>query len=309
MATLSPGFYLNIYPSYLCSYNLHKRDTSMKSPFQIENEKHLRERETKGILSKKSKQKLINSINWLVLAAKKKRVYRKATNSHFWFKINFITLTIPPQQFEDVSSKKIKTLINTWLSYHRKFSQLKNYIWKIEAHEDGRLHIHITSDAFLHHKSIRDSWNRILKRNGLLSLHFNKHGNYDPNSTDVHSVRKIKNIAAYIAKYMAKDAGSLIDFKGHIWGQSYSLASIEPPRIKIEKGEYWDTMNTLFKNKIRTAPVEVVDRESGEVFPIATLYFLSVKDWIHKIDGRIKEAFVQCIQKVKDQSPQLTYSV
>lgn len=39
-------------------------------------------------------------------------------------------------------------------------------------------------------------------------------GHTDPNSTDVHAVYKVKNIAAYISKYMSKDADKATTIKG-----------------------------------------------------------------------------------------------
>lgn len=79
------------------------------------------------------------------------------------------------------------------------------YVWRAEAQKNGNIHFHIIINRFVHHRIIRDLWNSIQKKYGLLDDYFIKHGHYDANSTDVHSIKRIRNLGAYISKYMTKN--------------------------------------------------------------------------------------------------------
>ena len=118
------------------------------------NQINLENNDHKGKLSRKAITGLRNSINWLCLAAKKKRVYVKKQDKNFYFKVNFITLTLPDTE-EPISSQDLQTkLLNPWLTYMRKYHTLKNYVWRLEFQANGKLHIHISTDAFIHHKAV-----------------------------------------------------------------------------------------------------------------------------------------------------------
>jgi hypothetical protein len=241
---------------------------------------NLTENKTKGVLSKKAIQKLKGSINWLIAAAEKKNVKSLKTNTKFKFKVNFITLTIPPQENGVIEEKKFKTILNTWLVYHRKFSQLNNYVWKIEKHKDNRLHIHILADTFIHHKSVRNSWNLILKRNGLLEFHNKKFNNYDPNSTDIHSIIKVKKVAAYMVKYMTKNGEVDNLYNGRVWSCSSKISSVMQNVIEVLPDKINEVLKPLMNNKINYKEILSEPNEFGNCFHLADLYLLELKDWI-----------------------------
>lgn len=209
------GQNLYIKPSYVVSmpeYCFFNRETGevisqnprLSTEAFIENQKNLENNDAAGRLSKKAITGLRNSINWLCLAAKKKRVFMKKENKNFFFKVNFVTLTLPDTEKVITSQDLQKLLLNPFLTYMRKYHGLRNYVWRIEFQANGKLHVHLTADTFLHHRKVRDAWNRLLDKNGYLEQFVKKHKHKDPNSTDVHSTRKIKNMAAYLAKYMSK---------------------------------------------------------------------------------------------------------
>lgn len=222
------GQNLYIKPSYVVSIpEFYKEGGDHRSADFMANIANLEENEHGGTLSKKAITGLRNSINWLCLAAKKKRVYLKQTqpsqvgndytstgkylgnpktegNKSFFFKVNFITLTLPDTE-KPISDRDLqKQLLNPFLTYMRKYHNLTNYVWRLEFQANGKLHVHISTDTFIHYEKIRDTWNRLLDKNGYMDLFYKKHGHRDPNSTDVHATKKIKNMAAYLAKYMSK---------------------------------------------------------------------------------------------------------
>lgn len=156
-------------------------------------------RERSHIMSVKSIGRLRNAINTLVYTAKWKTVWNSANNSHFRYKINFITLTLPSTQIhsdKEITQKCLSKFLENWAK--RRSGLL--YLWKAEIQDNGNIHYHITSNAFYHLKKLRTDWNRIVNLLGYVDRC--KYEN--PNSTDVHSVKSIKNIASYIVKYCTK---------------------------------------------------------------------------------------------------------
>jgi hypothetical protein len=199
------GQNLYIKPSYIVSIPEFTRDGGDQRTLAfIENQENLKDNDQNGKLSRKAITQLRNSINWLCLAAKRKRVFVKAKQSSFEFKVNFITLTLPDTEKPITSADLQKDLLNPFLTYMRKYHDLKNYVWRLEFQANGKLHVHISADTFLDYRVIRNAWNRLLDKCGYLDEFFKSEGHKDPNSTDVHATRKIKNMAAYISKYMSK---------------------------------------------------------------------------------------------------------
>lgn len=199
------GQNLYIRPSYIVSIPEFTREGgNTKSLESILNQENLKDNDQKGQLSRKAITQLKNSINWLCLAARKKRVYVKAKQTSFQFKVNFVTLTLPDTETPIQSDDLQKKLLNPFLTYMRKYHGLRNYVWRLEFQANGKLHVHLSADTFLHYQTIRDTWNRLLDKNGYLDDFFKKERHKSPNSTDVHATRKIKNMAAYLSKYMSK---------------------------------------------------------------------------------------------------------
>lgn len=245
---------------------------------------NLRNNSTRGQISKKSKAKMKKAINWLVMSSQKKKAFSMKVNKSFNFKVNFITLTIPPQNGELVQEKQFKSLINTWLTYHRKYSQLNNYVWKVEKHKDNRLHIHIITDTYIFHKKIKDSWNLILQRANLLEYHLAKYGNYSPNSTDVHSVKKIKNIAGYVVKYMAKNNAKDPLYNGRVWSCSLKLSKVINNELIISPDRIGQIIRPLFDRNIEHKIISTEPNTFGVKYPVADIYLMRVKDWL-RIEG------------------------
>lgn len=271
-----------------------------RSQKQREAESNLKNNRRNPSLSTKSISNLRASINWLKVSAQYKKVWVKESNKSFWFKLNFITLTIPPQLFGCVSEKDFQKVLNVWLVYARKYFYLCNYVWKIEAHEDGRLHVHITTDTFINYRKLRTAWNRILQKNGLLELHYAKFGYYDPNSTDVHAVHKVDNVAAYICEYMVKKPNLPDGFKGRIWGCSYSLSAKMKCTAELEP--VYNKRDYSFMNSpaIKYKPIESKPDSMGNVRKIADMYLLGESDWDKHMTGLIKDAYNDRRKRIRD---------
>jgi hypothetical protein len=256
---------------------------------------NLKENATKGLLSKKAIQKLKGSINWLVASSQNKNLKSLKTNYIHKFKINFITLTIPPQENEIIEEKKFKLILNTWLTYQRKFSSLNNYVWKIEKHKDNRLHIHILTDTFIHHRLVRNSWNLILKRNGLLEYHNKKFNNYDPNSTDIHSIQKVKKVAAYMVKYMTKNNEVDNLYNGRVWSCSSKISSVMQQVLVVSPDKINEVLKPLMNKKIDYKEILTEPDQFGNSFLVAECYLLKLQDWILLKGSYLYEIFKELI--------------
>lgn len=217
-------------------------------------------------LSDKGRKRLVNSINWLHELAEKKRVFNNKTKSYFNFKVNFITLTLPAlQAHKDTTIKTV--CFNNFLTELRKYHGLENYVWRAECQSNGNIHFHLATDTYFHWGVLRRIWNRLLKKLGYIERYRDKFSGLsfkeycdlvdkegkqdlsklltryqygektnwsDPNTTDIHSLKKVRNTAAYMAKYMAKKAkaNDETDDKelkerricGRTWGRSQSLS-------------------------------------------------------------------------------------
>lgn len=330
------GDHVYIQPTYFVIRADYLGSGLKRSIKQIDNQKNLKNNKSHGQLSSKSMSKLKNSVNWLLAAAKYKPVYCKQKRKTFWFKTNFITLTIPPQTtysehskklhldykniqpihtsikstvpinyLPTVSSKMFQKCLNVFLTYSRKHHNLKlyNYVWKLEAHKDGRLHVHISSDIFYHYQHLRNTWNRILQKNGLLEQHFKVHNNYDPNSTDVHSVYKVRNVAGYICGYMQKKPNLSKDFEGRIWSCSYSLS--QKNKCYCYLGMDCDRRDLSFVDRpmIRYKRIESKPDCMGKRKTVATMYMLHGQQWQTDMDGLIKDAYNSHRQRIRDNTP------
>ena len=132
-----------------------------------------------------------------------KTVYHKSTKRRFTFKLNFITLTLSATQTHSDSEIK-KKLLEPFIKYMKRNHSMNSYVWKAEVQDNGNIHFHITTNVFIHHMTLRNAWNGYQKNLGYLQKYETTHKHDSPNSTDIHSVRNIKNVGGYIASYVNK---------------------------------------------------------------------------------------------------------
>lgn len=226
----------------------------------------------KGKISNRSAKRLKDKVNWLVFKSKNQKVkYPNGTISEN-FRISFITLTLPSQQRH--TDLEIKRVFNNFLTTLRKRYNMTDYVWKAELQKNQNIHFHLTTNIFLHHATIRTLWNNCIDRLGYVSAYqsyfskmtFEKYRSLrlenakmlnsnikeedivkayndgsknkwsNPNSTDIKTVFNVKNLAAYLAKYLSKKTAKnaedeeiqkrVKEFGGNIWYCSRSLSRL-----------------------------------------------------------------------------------
>lgn len=175
----------------------------------------------KGEISKCSKRNITRAINLLIQDSPLKWYTNPITNRRNNHRLTFLTLTFSCSEIISLKvgyEKSLKPLLR-WL---KEVKNVVSYVWKAEFQKRGQLHYHITTNEFIRHDELRNKWNYIQKSNGYLQEYWEKHKHYDPNSSDIHAVYKIKDIESYLIKYVSKSVGQSND-KGKIWGCSENL--------------------------------------------------------------------------------------
>ena len=306
---------------------------AVRSQFQLDAMANLINNSNAGLLSKKGITKLRAAVNWLISAAEEKTVYHAEKDFHFNFKVGFCTLTIPGGQAPP-SDRDFKTkLLNPWLTLMREQYGLKNYVWKLELQESGMPHVHITWDTFIHHSTIRTTWNRLLRAAGLIECYTAKfwrctfqeylklipakqaanrakafkawergtsEGWRNPNSTDIHSVSSVKDLAAYIVKYMSKQGQALANFTGRIWSCSSKITEALKLRVFIPCSELRENLSCFFKPSIEMRPLTFGGSEFSEPVKFGEIFLLKFKDWFTTITGDIADAFHKTIAEIRE---------
>lgn len=173
-------------------------------------------------ISVKSQRRLMSCIDWLVSLSIDKRVECQATKKAFKFKMSFITLTLPAQQIhpdEVIRQKCFEPLLRKL----RRKCEMKYYVWKAETQKNGNIHFHITTNVFVHYKQLRIWWNSILFKLGYIQ----RSKYVEPPTTEVKAVRKSKDIAAYLAKYVSKTENDRTKPLCKLWDCNSELKSMK----------------------------------------------------------------------------------
>lgn len=235
----------------------------------VANRVNLEDNETEGVMSAKARKRLETAVMMLLYKAKPKRVIDVVTGKKFSFLINFITLTLPASQRH--SDNEIKSVcVNNFLAVMRKEFNLVNYVWRAEAQLNDNIHFHLVTDTYIHYKDLRRIWNQSVELLGYVSEFEKKFHHRNPPTEEVRSVKHIRRIASYLAKYMAKSRsfvkiGELREYKGErfeiLFGsQEYRnesankkkgkvVASIISGKIRRIEGRLWFLSRSLSKCK------------------------------------------------------------
>lgn len=258
---------------------------------QLKGNRPPRFKEHTGIISKKAKRRMLNAIDWLLILSENKTVYKPHTKKKFKFKVSFVTLTLSSKQIH--SDNEIKSeLLNQFFVEARKKWSVDKYVWRAEKQLNGNIHFHIVIDKFIPHYRLRAVWNRIQNKLGYVDHYgdeqrvvhhsgftfrkeYAKDWSYanqkkayhqgvannwtNPNSTDVHSVTKVRNLSHYLGKYCSKNPKAKIinyekvekkyvEAKEKEFNFSGCKVAVEYEE-KLVTGKSWGLSQTLSKMK------------------------------------------------------------
>jgi len=285
------GQILYIKPTMIVSVPEFYPKNSNRSDAQKAAEKHLKKNAHNSEISAKAAKKIKDAVNWLYFSAVDKTVFLKEENKTFSFKVNLITLTMPDSKIEVDGKAFKKDLLQPFLDYGRKTWDLKNYVWKLEYHKSGKIHCHLTTDVFIHHQKIKNYWNSLMAKKGLMKEFAAVHGHSDPNSTDVHACWKVEDLGAYIAKYMSKQLDSENEMKGRIWGCSYSLSSSNKCSMFVPRTDCREELAPLMNPNIEFKKLEQISKKTKLPMTIGELFFIKKHQWDFLSLSSIGQAF------------------
>lgn len=207
---------------------------------------------SEGVLRKKSISRLRLAVDWLRLFSEKKFVWQKSSGRGFYFKLNFITVTLSSAQVHS-DEFILKHLFSPFLKWLQREGGVKNYVWRCEvqlkrlsASGERCIHFHITTNKFIHWKKIRGKWNDLQARHGYCT------DSEDPNSTDVHAIINEGKIVSYISKYMTKistDASAKVYCK--VWGCNHVLSNLKMEIREENHTQFWNHLSH-YRQKIAT---------------------------------------------------------
>lgn len=178
-----------------------------------------------GMISIGCKKRMTRAITLLIESAEEKRIYNPVCKYYQNHKLSFITLTVSDSTKNITAKEAHKLLLSHFLQWLRRTKKVDTYIWKAELQERGQIHYHITTPSFIIHSEIKDKWNNLQREQGLLKDFYCKYGHYNPNSTDIHSVKKINDLAAYLIKYFTKAYQNEKSVGGKVWDCSNNIKS------------------------------------------------------------------------------------
>jgi hypothetical protein len=251
-----------------------------RSEKQKVNEENLTRGKYNGFMSSKTKSKIkkelstwINSVNTI----RRQPVKEKLDKIPYF---TFITLTLSASQEHSDNTIKRKLLTPYIATLQRRFN-VWNYFWRAEPQKNGNIHFHLIVDSYIPWADIRESWNNQLNKLQYIDRFEEKHGHRNPNSTDIHKVQHVQDLAGYLCKYITKmDTTRAIE--GRIHGCSDDIRGLQP---------YQDVMI----GKLDTFVRKVMEDETADVRVEEdyTIIKCNVNDMIKKYYPRLAREIIE----------------
>jgi hypothetical protein len=201
-----------------------------------------------GVLSPGAKKRLTKAIEYMVMASPLKTIQNPVNGKNQPFQLSFITLTVYSTD-RNISGKEAhKTMLEPFLQWMRRKHKCLLYLWKAELQKRGQIHYHLTSDVFIHHKEVREKWNSLQKKAGYLESFYSKFKHYNAPSTEIKSVKKVRNIGGYLIKEIAKGFQNEASLGGKIWDCSQNLKACKY-YTTLADSSYNDKINQMIGRK------------------------------------------------------------
>jgi hypothetical protein len=259
----------------------NKCKTKFQSPSYNSNKQN-------GNMSKKAKSNFRQCFNWLMLISNIKTVYNRKENKYFQFRINFITLTLPSIQKHSDNFIKDK-MLQPFLRWLSRSHHCNSYIWKAEAQQNGNIHFHITTNKFIHWKSIRSNWNKILSEHGYCKYYQDGTNDKGDSATQIKAVKSLRSIESYMMKYMCKNEDDKRKINGRLWAASNNL-HVTPLIIDETSELFYSTKEALYQPD----NVDVIINKRYSIY-------LYKKKAMSFLNPAIKSHFYETIKKLKDE--------
>lgn len=207
---------------------------------------HDRKKAYQGNISKKTMSKTSATIRaWLNVIDEGNKVRKEKK-----LQIVMITLTLSSKQdYENKESDKfIKAkLLEPFLKWLRSDFDIVHYFWRAEPQGNGNIHFHILIDRYVNKYKIRDKWNYLQNKHGLLRDYKRKYKKDNPPSTDVRWFDGNAKSINYICEYLTKNEGRR-KIQGLQMRFSNSVSKLKIMPAIVEKSIQTDLLNNLEKH-------------------------------------------------------------
>jgi len=281
--------YVSVRPNSVSFFNLPESQAT-RSDAQKASEIHLEDNDHRGLISAKAKRRISLGIDWLLYLSNDKFFTSWKNGKRYKFRVNFVTLTLASKQVHSDQVIK-KQLLNQFLIECGVCWGVKHYLWRAEPQDNGNIHFHILTDNFIPWNELRNRWNRIQDKLGYLQRSKHYKAGWQPNSTDVHSVRKVRKLSAYLAKYCTKEStGRKIE--GKQWGLSNSISKMKSA-VDLRCSEVVEDLARLYRH----AKDKMKEYDYCTVYWISSEMLKELECW--KLVDLLEEYVVQ-VQEKKD---------
>lgn len=95
-----------------------------------------------------------------------------------------------------------------------------------------------------------------------------------PNCTDVHSVKNVRNLAAYMSKYLSKDPKLGDDFKGRFWACSHTLSKLRSVKVGYDDHHVQRVAQCLTPIADKCLDLWATSKIDGEPYNYASVVYL-----------------------------------
>lgn len=239
----------------------------------------------------------MKAINLLIAIALPKRAPYLDKPGEFTFRINFLTLTLPCAQGNVTDSQLKSQCLAPWIRIWKKKCPGLSYVWRAERQKNGNLHFHLITDKYVPWQQMRDTWNDCLSKFHFIDKFQEKHHHRNPNSTDVHSVQKIRDLAAYVAKYMSKNTKENQPTPGRCWDCSANLKVKHRTTIvrDTETADLWEVLYNKLIDKSweneYSQGIRMTEKEMEEMLP---------RDWFNQYQAFLKSVRDAALHDIKN---------
>lgn len=188
---------------------------------RIQNMTLQQKKQYSGSLTAGTKKRLAKAIDLMVQSIKPQRIYSPVAMREITHRLSFITLTVSSQK--NITAKEAyRKAFKHFIQWLRRTQKVTTYVWKAETQKRGQIHYHITTPSYIHYQEIKDKWNNLQRHAGWLEDYHKAKGHYNPNSTDIHEVRKVKDLSSYMIKEFCKTIQNA-QTVGKVWDCSLNL--------------------------------------------------------------------------------------
>ncbi|WP_047788777.1 rolling circle replication-associated protein [Tenacibaculum mesophilum] len=209
----------------------------------------------------------------------------------------FVTLTLPVKQFH--SDKELRKAQTRYIENLQKTYNVKHYVWKAEPQKNGNIHFHLLIDRWIDWTVHRKLWNKQLNKLGYIDKYQQKHGDRNPNTIDVHSLKKdkkgrrLKNITKYIVKYMTKKEFGKRAIIGKIWGCANATKKLDYPRYAEGETYFYKIIELINKYDFKQVVCdEFFAHWLGKSFDVISKHtrnlWRDIKEWFQLRNGNIQ---------------------